>query len=219
MDIFGTYVESPGSRILLLHKKRGKLMSIWGMIWSGITFLFSLFVTWLGIFASPFQKPAMFWILIPIYLNWIFTDFFQERKGTSLGNAITNGAVVLWVSIDWTRTLIGSLHTFSWEIIIKFLLILLAFMYGLMITIEGIRGRDFVVRFGRCRETSYIMLMFTPAIYGVLHVTWQNMLAIVLFFPLFYYIMEWIDVKLLPQFGIAKLEEEEQKLEQEKISR
>ena len=194
-------------------------MTVWSSIWFGITYFFTLFVTWLGIFVSPFHNPAMFWILIPIYLNWIFTDFFQERKGTSLGNAITNGAVVLWVSIDWTRTLIGSLHTFSWSIIVKFLLILLVFMYGLMITIEGIRGRDFVVRFGRCRETSYIMLMFTPVIYGVMEVTWETMMAIVLFFPLFYYSMEWIDVKLLPQFGIAKFEEEEKKIREEQGSK
>ncbi len=178
-------------------------MSWWSAIWTGIAFFFSLLATWLGIFAAPFREPQMLWIIIPIYLSWIFTDFFQERKGTSIGNAIANGVVVFWVSIDWTRTVISSMGQFSWALVVQFVIIGLVFMYGLMILIEGLRGHDIVTKLGRVRETTYVMLMFTPVIYGELALSWQNVLAILLFFPLFYYLMEFVNRRILPQWKVV----------------
>ena len=181
---------------------------------TAFSYFFSLLWTWLLIFAAPFAQPNMLWIIIPIYINWIFTDFFQERKGTSLGNAITNGAVVFWVSIDWSRTIVNNWPGFSTAIIIKFMIIFLTFIYGLIIIVQGIRGRDFVAKFGRVREVTYVLLMFTPVIYDQLQLTFENILAMIIFAPIFYYLMEFIDQKILPKSKVlAKLEEEEATLE------
>lgn len=126
-----------------------------------------------------------------------------------MGNAITNGAVTLWVSIDWVRTLVGSMKAFSWIAILKFGLPFLVFIYGLIVIVEGIRGKDFVTKFGRVRETTYIMLMFTPIIYGVQALNFLNLLAVVVFFPVFYFLMEFVNLKILPMFGVEKIEERE----------
>ena len=93
-----------------------------GYILSGIWFYFiDSFVLWLkAIFVAPFTNPDMLWILIPIWVGWIFADFFQEKKGTSLGNAISNGVLALWAGLDWIRTSIravqagDSAHWLSW---------------------------------------------------------------------------------------------------------
>jgi hypothetical protein len=190
-------------------------MDLASFAWSALQYFWSLFTTWIFIFLAPFQNPNMFWIIIPIYLSWIFTDFFQERKGTSLGNAVSNGVVVFWVSIDWARTIIGSLDQFSWSIVFKFLLVIFSFIYGLLIIIEGIKGRDFVVLIGRAREVAYVMIMFTPVIYDVFNLSLSYLLAVLLFFPLFYFSMEYVDSHLLPKFGIVKFEEKEKEMEDE----
>ena len=85
-----------------------------------LVFLWELVVLWFGIFAAPLLYLDLLWIIIPIYLTWIFTDFFQERRGTSLGNAITNGAVVLWVCVDWLRQTVTLWGGFSVVIFAKF---------------------------------------------------------------------------------------------------
>lgn len=191
-------------------------MAFLDVIWSGISWFLNLFLGWLLVFISPFKNLNMLWIIVPIYVNWIFTDFFQERRRTSFGNAITNGAVTLWVSIDWIRTLMNSWEGFDLIIFFKFVLIVLVFIYGAVIIVQGIRGKDFVTKFGRVRETSYVMLMFTPIIYGVLELNLLNILAIVLFFPVFYFLIEGFNHKVLPKMGfIKKEEEEEKKLEKE----
>ncbi len=181
-------------------------MTFWTTLWTGISWFFtqliSLFITWLSIFAAPFLHLEMLWIIVPIYLSWIFTDFFQERKGTSIGNAIANGVVVFWVSFDWMRTVIESMAGFSWALVIKFVLIGLVFMYGLMILIEGMRGNNIVTKLGRVRETTYVLLMFTPIIYNEIELSWKVIIAILLFFPLFYYLMEYVNARILPQWKV-----------------
>ena len=194
-------------------------MSFWTSIGAGSSWffiqLFYLFWNWLKIFAAPFLHLEMLWIIIPIYLSWFVTDFFQERKGTSIGNAIANGVVVFWVSFDWIRTVFESMAGFSWSLVVKFVLIGLVFMYGLMILIEGMRGHNIVTKLGRVRETTYVLLMFTPIIYQEIELSWKIALAIVLFFPLFYYLMEWINARILPQWKVVtRIEKADKDLEE-----
>ena len=178
-----------------------------GFFTSAIMYFVNLFLGWLGIFASPFTNPEMLWIIIPIYINWIFTDFFQERRKTHIGNAITNGAVVLWVSIDWARRTLSQGMSTDLDFILKSIIIITVSIYGLIIVIQGVRGLDVVTKLGRVRETSYIMLMFSPIIYNIIELNITNIIAIILFFPAFYYLFELINKKLLPEhFG--KKEEE-----------
>ncbi len=192
-------------------------MSFFEIVWSGIVFFFSLLWFWLTIFVAPFQRFEMLWLVIPVYIAWIFTDFFQERRGTSVGNAITNGVVLLWASIDWTRTLVNIGGIFSWSLVAKYLVVASTLGYGLAIIIEGLRGEDLVTRIGRIREVTYVLIMFTPVIYGEIGLSWEYLLAVMVFFPAFYYLFEFIDIKLLPKSKIIQnVEETEKELEEEK---
>ncbi|MBW2998374.1 hypothetical protein KY321_02435, partial [Candidatus Woesearchaeota archaeon] len=49
---------------------------------------------------------------------------------------------------------------------------------------------------GRVRETSYLLLVFTPVIYGVVNLTMKYVLTIIIFAPLFYFFFEIIDKKI-----------------------
>ncbi|MBI5389676.1 hypothetical protein HZB01_04845 [Candidatus Woesearchaeota archaeon] len=172
-------------------------MSVWTIIIGLLVFLWKLFVDWLKIFIAPIHNWEMLWIIIPIWLAWFFSEFFQEKRGTSFGNAISNGVVVLWVGIDWMRHLVGNLSdntlTFGWETVFKFILSLLTFTFGLFVIVEGIKGKGFIKFIGRSREVTYILLMFSPIVYGITFITWENMLSILLFFPVFYFVIELID--------------------------
>jgi len=157
----------------------------------------SLFLVWLSLFAAPFKNTQLLWIIIPIWLAWFFSEFFQEKKGTSFGNAVSNGVVPIWVTVDWSRFLIEEISAshlkFSFSLFMKFFLCLLVLVYGLVIIIQGIKAKKFIRYFGRIREVTYVLVMFTPLIYGVVETSWTAILAIIVFFPLFYFLIEMID--------------------------
>jgi hypothetical protein len=143
------------------------------------------------------HKPEILWIIIPIWLSWFFSEFFQEKKGTSFGNAISNGVVPIFVGLDWTRFITNSLKdaavNFNSIILIKYILCLAAIAYGVSIIILGIKAKKFVRFYGRIRETTYILIVFSPITYGIVDISWKFLFIIILFFPLFYYLIEVID--------------------------
>ena len=50
-------------------------MSWWSAIGTGISYFFSLLGYWLSLFfIVPFKDPEVLWILVPIWLNLLFTD-------------------------------------------------------------------------------------------------------------------------------------------------
>jgi len=162
-----------------------------------LLFFWGLFKTWLGIFIAPLFNLEMLWIIIPVWLNWFFSEFFQEKKGTSLGNAITNGGIMVWVGVDWTRYMVRALSAelIKFDVItsLKFLLALLISGIGIFIVAEGIKKKRFVHFIGRVRETTYLFVMISPIIYGTVPLSLNVVLAIIIFAPLFYYIIELID--------------------------
>ncbi|MFC1690626.1 hypothetical protein ACFL0W_00470 [Nanoarchaeota archaeon] len=166
------------------------ILSILGWIWV-------LFKDWIVIFIAPAKNWHMIWIIVPIWLTWFFAEFFQEKKGTSFGNAISNGGIAMWVGIDWTRYLVNSIIAkelvFNLNTFLKFLFALLVLSYGFMVIIYGIKTKKFIHYAGRIRTVSYFLLMFSPIIYGVLDINLYNIAAIFIFFPLFYGVIELID--------------------------
>jgi hypothetical protein len=176
-------------------------MGFLSIVISVLLFVGNAILDWLEIFIYPILNPTLLWIVIPIWLVWFFAEFFQEKKGTSLGNAITNGIVPVYVSIDWIRFLANDIIEnslkFSLDLFFKFFICLIAIIYGAIIILYGIRGKDFIHYFGRVREITYFLLMFTPIIYGVINLSLRYFLLIIIFFPVFYYLVEWID-KLTP---------------------
>src|SRR3989338_7338574 len=162
-----------------------------------LSFFWNLFADWLYLFVSPVENFQVLWIIIPIWLAWFFGEFFQEKKGTNFGNAISNGVVPFWVGLDWTRLLVNGLldGRVQWSelVLFKFLVCLGLFAYGLAILIHGIKGRQLARYIGRIRQITYVMLVFTPVIYGIIPFSGGYFLGIVFFYPLFYYFIEMID--------------------------
>ena len=127
--------------------------------------LWDSFTDWLFLWVSPVRNFEALWILVPIYLSWILTEFWQEKVRTSFGNAIANGVIPLWASVDWSRYLLWSMraaHTgLTHDPLLKFLVYLLTLIYGLVNIVQGIRAKKFIHHFGRIREVSYCMIVFT----------------------------------------------------------
>lgn len=177
---------------------------------TALQYVWTEFIYWISIFfVIPFQEPEILWILIPIWITLIFTDFFQEKHGTQLGNAITNGAIMIWVGIDWFRyilrdltskELLGGIH------FAEFGVCFLVMTIGAIIIIGGVHKKKYIKYIGRVRETSYLMLVFSPVIYNIVEIDWHYFLVSLLFFPVFYFFFELVDI-FLP----SPLDEDEEK--------
>lgn len=184
-------------------------MAVWDFVWNLVldvgstigVFLWHLFVSWLYLFISPIENLNVLWIIIPVWVAWFFAEFFQEKKGTSFGNAISNGVIPVWVAIDWTRLLVNQIIddkiSFSWILVIKFAICLVVCIYGIIIITQGIKSKEFIHYAGKIRVVTYILVMFTPLIYDIVSLSWNYLLSILIFFPVFYYLIELID-KFLP---------------------
>lgn len=149
--------------------------------------------TFAQILISPLQNPEMLWIIIPIYLNWILTDYWQERKGTSFGNAMSNGFVALWVGLDWTKQLFRSYSEVSGSLAIKVVISVLFIAYGLLIMKEVVQAKPIAHYLGRIREVSYFAIVATPIYYGAIQLTGIVVLSILAFLPVWYFLTEAID--------------------------
>jgi hypothetical protein len=163
-----------------------------------LMYFWELFKTWLyAIFAVPFTNPEVLWLLAPVWLSWFFSEFFQEKKGTSMGNATSNATVVIWGAVSWTRETVALMSAAAiagvWNITFRIVLIALIFIYGAVITVLGIKGNKIIKKIGRSREVAYFIIIFTPILYGVMPLTFDFVLGALLFFPLFYWTIEIID--------------------------
>lgn len=165
-----------------------------------LAYFWELVKTWGALFAAPIGNLEMLWIIIPIYLNWIFSEFFQEKRGTSLGNAISNATIVLWVAIDWSRTstrFFADNAISSWHLAWNISASILVFAYGIWVVYEGVKGKNLTHYIGRVRVATYIILMGTPLIYNSPIPIGKALISIILFFPLYYFFIELLD-RLLP---------------------
>ena len=173
-------------------------ISIFGLFSLGLLTFWHLFAHWLSIFAAPVKEPEMFWILVPIWINWFFTEFFQEKHGTSFGNAISNGAIAILASVDWARYMYrlfvdGIVTSFTFGVFLKLLVTLGVFVYGFYVIILGIKTHKLVYFIGRIRWVTYLLVMFTPIVYNVIKMDIYTLLSIALFFPVYYMVIEVFD--------------------------
>ena len=179
------------------------LISILSIIGALFSALWDFFSHWLSIFAAPAKEPEMFWIIIPIWVNWFFTEFFQEKHGTSFGNAVSNGAIAIFASIDWTRYMYrliedGIITRFTFGLFLKFLVTVAVFAYGIYVIIASIKAKRIVFFIGRIRWVTYLLVMFTPIVYNVIKMDFTTLFVIILFFPLYYWLVEIFD-RLAPE--------------------
>ena len=167
-------------------------------IFSSVFFFFwDNFLYWLSIFAAPIKEPEMFWVIVPIWINWFLTEFYQEKYGTSFGNAVGNGAIAIFASVDWTRYIYrlyadGQIDL-TFGVFLKFLMAMAVFVYGAFVIIAGIKIKRIVFFIGRVRWVTYILLMFTPIVYNVVRMDLRTLSVILVFFPLYYWTIEFFD--------------------------
>ena len=139
----------------------------------------------------------MFWIIIPIWINWFFAEFFQEKHGTSFGNAVSNGAIAILASIDWSRHLYRLLSDniikFGWPVLFKFFLCIATFAFGIYVIIAGTKSKKIVHFIGRIRWITYLLLILTPVIYNVIKFDLTTIFSAILFFPAYYWVIEYFD--------------------------
>ncbi|MBI2138346.1 hypothetical protein HYU13_02055 [Candidatus Woesearchaeota archaeon] len=170
------------------------------MVWyvTIVSYFWMLLKDWLfTIFIIPFKNTDMLWLLVPVWVSWFFAEFFQEKIETSMGNALTNSVIVLWGSIDMARqtvSLIGrgvlrGLGTIS----LRFSLIWLIFAYGATIVALGIRGNPLIKHIARIREVTYVFVMFVPIFYNAIPFSWNHLIGAAIFFPAYYWIIEFFD--------------------------
>jgi hypothetical protein len=161
-------------------------------------YFWGLFKLWIHtIFVTPFTTVDMLWLLVPVWLGWFFAEFFQEKVGTSMGNAISNSIIIVWGSIDCARQTVklisaGTL-TFGVDLVIRFFIIALLLGYGVTIIVLGMKGNKIIKYIARIREVTYVFAIFTPVFYNALPLTFTHVIAGLVFFPLFYFAIELID--------------------------
>jgi len=154
------------------------------------------FVDWLKLFLAPFKNFDMLWIIVPLWGVWAFSELFQEKKGTSFGNAITNGAIMLFVGVDWIRQVVRGVQSgtpFETDLVAKMAVSGVIIVISAAIIVLGIKGKNIVKYIGRVRASTYILLMFTPIIYGVVELSIRNLAIIACFFPAFYLFVAALD--------------------------
>ena len=183
------------------------LISFLSILSATLLAVWNLFLHWLSIFAAPIKELEMLWLIVPIWINWFFTEFFQEKHGTSFGNAVSNGAIAILASIDWTRYMyrlfVDGIIRFTFGVFLKFFAAISVFVYGIYVIIAGIKTKKIVFFIGKIRWVTYILLMFTPIVYNVIKMNIYTLLAIVVFFPIYYWIIEIFD-RLAPEPKVYK---------------
>jgi len=72
-------------------------------------------------------------------------------------------------------------------------LIATIFAYGGLIVGLGIKGNSLIKYIGRVREVTYVFAMFVPIFYNAIPFSGGHILGAILFFPLFYFVIELLD--------------------------
>ncbi|MFH1181492.1 MAG: hypothetical protein V1702_00885 [Candidatus Woesearchaeota archaeon] len=127
----------------------------------------------------------------------VFRRVFQEKTGTSIGNAMSNATIIIWASVDCTRQTValmsGGEITGFWSIFARFAIIAMLFGYGLLVVVLGIKGSTIVRKIGRIKAVTYVFAIFIPVLYNYAALTWSHIIAAVIYFPVFYFALEIID--------------------------
>ncbi len=168
------------------------------------------------IFVTPFQNSEMLWLLVPIWIAWFFAEFFQEKEGTSLGNAMSNAVIILWGSIDCFRQTVNLIQekiiTRAIDIVARFTLASVIFSYGAAILILGWRGNPLIKKLGRVRTVTYVFAMFVPIFYNAIPFSLNHFISTILFFPIFYFAIELLD-RIMPDPKAVEKDKEQPEME------
>lgn len=140
------------------------------------------------------------WLIIPIFFIGIITDKYQEEFGTSIGNAISNGALIIYTGFSWLEIIFSREHFPLEATISQFLFACFIVIYGLMIIFSGFNNEQFAKKYGRIRVITFMLIFFTMMIYIPLLYNFVSIILFVLLFPFYYaFITELIKVMPNPR--------------------
>ncbi len=172
------------------------MIEVWSVVSNVFLFIWNSFTLWLNnLFIAPSSNYEIFKILVPVYIGLFLAELFQEKKGTSRGNAMTNAVIVLWGGVDFF--IINAKDGMGSADIAKLVIALAIILYGVYIIIEGYIGNEMIKYIGRVREVSYFIMVFAPIYYTDAVLSAQYIFGAIAFFYLFYMTIEVVD-KFIP---------------------
>lgn len=143
------------------------------------------------------QSSDFLWIIIPIFFIGVITDKYQEEFGTSIGNAISNGALIIFTGFSWLQ-LISSRDNFPVDLLVsQYIFAFLIVIYGFSIMASGFSDGSFAQKYGRIRVVTFMLMFFTMMIYVPILYNFISILLFVLVFP-FYYAFITELIKIMP---------------------
>jgi predicted MFS family arabinose efflux permease len=149
---------------------------------------------------SGLIEANFLWLLIPIFFGGIIADKYQEEHKTSIGNAISNGTMIIFSAFSWLQ-LILSRQNFPIDVTISQLLLsFIITVYGFSIIASGFGTGKFAQVYGRIRVITFMLMFFTIIIYVPILYNFVSILLFVFLFP-FYYAFITELIKILPELG------------------
>ena len=166
-----------------------------------------------------FQDSNILWLLIPIFFIGIITDKYQEEFGTSVGNAISNGALIIFTGFSWLQLITSRGPEFPPDIAFaQIFFTIFIISYGFSIVASGFRKGEFAKKYGRIRVITFMLIFFTMMIYVPLLFNFVSIILFVLLFP-FYYAFITELIKVMPSATKSKGKEEDWRKELKKIKK
>ena len=154
--------------------------------------------TFLDTILIGLNEANFFWLVIPIFFIGIITDKYQEEVKTTIGSAMSNGALVIFSAFSWVEIIITRANIYPPEFIFSQLLFSFFIMiYGFAIIISSFRTKDFAKKYGRIRVITFMLVFFTIMIYSPALYNYGSVVAFVIIFP-FYYALVTELIKIMP---------------------
>ncbi len=135
------------------------------------------------IISAPVFSFEVLWTLIPVYIAWVISELTFRTSRNTFESAFSNGLSGLWVGLSWSRYLIE--QGIVLESFIKTMLSVFMIFYGLSVMIEAAMARKAAKVWGNNREFSFLAILLTPFIYGLLEFNLVTLLAGITLFMLF----------------------------------
>ena len=156
------------------------------------------------ILSVSFLNQELFFILLPIYANWILSEIFFEHRLEEFGTYFSNGFAMLWILMFYGKYLALNFSlSVGWVsklILFGFLCFIAAFLM-----VNALKGKKIVKYVGKTREVSFLIIFATPIFYGVLNFDLTYFIACIFLFLIIETILYLLH-KLIPQFKGEKLD-------------
>lgn len=141
------------------------------------------------------KNSGFIWILVPIFFVGVVTDKYQEEMKTSVGNAISNGALIIFTGFSWLEVIYERTNFPIEATVSQTVLSLFVITYGFAIIASGFRSAKFAQKYGRIRVVTFMLMFFTMIIHVTVLYNFVSILLFVLLFPFYYaFITELIKV-------------------------